>query len=357
MQKETREVRWGILGCAAVAAQVIIPGIQLSRNGVVAAVASRDIAKAQTFRDRFQIPTAYGSYEELLADPTIEAVHIPLPNSLHKEWTIKTALNGKHVLCEKPLASNAEEAQEMVNACATNGVLLMEAFAQRFHLQNVLAKTLIDEGRIGRVMGITAVHSSGRPQMPNDIRLNKNLRGGVLEDKGCYCIDTARFLLATEPVSVFAAMKIGAESGVDERVTALIEFPDEARFYFDTSFLLETGQYQQGYEVLGASGRIAVPFGFTQVQTYRRGEIIDTIVSVTDQSGRTEVIPIKGDHHWKLEVEYFADLILNRKPLSFPGGNGLSNMKVIDAIYRSARTGSPVSLEGPQASVAGRISV
>lgn len=334
-QEKTKAVRWGILSCAGVAGAVIVPGIRLSRNGVVAAVASRTMEKGKAFAEKFEIPVAYGSYEELLSDPSIEAVYIPLPNSLHKEWTIRAAESGKHVLCEKPLASNAEEAQEMVDACASHGVVLMEAFAHRFHPHNVLVRKLIDEGRIGRVLGYTAVHSSARPAREN-IRLSKELGGGVLEDKGCYCLDTARFIFGTEPVSAFAAVKFG-ESGVDERVTALLQFPNDGTAFFDTSFLLGEGTYQQGYEVLGESGRILAPFGFTQVETYRRGEIIDTRIYVTDKSNHVEVIDFKGVHQWQLEVEYFADRILRREPISFPGGDGLLNMRVMDAIYQSAR--------------------
>jgi D-xylose 1-dehydrogenase (NADP+, D-xylono-1,5-lactone-forming) len=347
---ETRQVRWGILGCAGVAATVIVPGIRLSRNGTVSAVASRNKEKARAFADKFGIPVSYGSYEDLLSDPAIEAVYIPLPNSMHKEWTIRAAESGKHVLCEKPLASNAPEALEMVEACAKNNVRLMEAFAHRFHPHNVLAKQLIEEGRIGRPLGYTGVHSSPPPASGN-IRLSKELGGGVLEDKGCYCVNTARFIFGMEPLSVFATVQLG-ETGVDERVTALLEFPNQAKAFFDTSFLLTDGTYQQGYEVLGETGRIVVPFGFTQVETYRRGEIIDTWVYVTDKSNRVEKIDLKGIHQWQLQVEYFADRILNHQPVSFPGEDGLMNMRVMDAIYQSSREGRPVSVDSSRTPMA-----
>jgi len=173
----------------------------------------------------------------------------------------------------------------------------------------------------------------------------------VLEDKGCYCINTARFIFGTEPASVFASVKFGA-TGVDERVTALLEFPDDAKAYFDTSFLLTEGTYQQGYEVLGETGRILVPFGYTQVETYRRGEIIDTWIYVTDNANHVEKIDLKGVHQWQLQVEYFADCVLNRQPISFPAENGIMNMKIMDAIYQSSREGRPVSLSGSQTPVA-----
>ena len=338
-----KQVHWGILGCAGVARAVTIPGIERSRNGTVLAVASRSFDKAQEFSGQFNAERTYGCYEELLGDPDVEAVYIPLPNSMHKEWTLKAAAKGKHVLCEKPLACNAVDSQEMVEACRNRGVLLMEAFAHRFHPHNILVRNLIEEGRIGRVLGMTSNHSSGRPAA-SDIRLSKELGGGILMDKGCYCVNTARFVLGSEPISAFANVVYGDQSGVDERVIALLEFPDEAKVQFDSSFLLASGVYYQGYEVFGESGRILVPIGFAQLPTYRRGEIIDTDIFITDQANQTEKISVKGEHQWKLEVEYFADCVLQTEDIAFPSENGLANMKVIDAIYASGKEARAVAL-------------
>ena len=336
VQDEGRRVRWGVLGSARVALAVTMPGIARSRNGRILAVASRSSDRARELSEQFSIERVYGGYGELLRDADVEAVYIPLPNSLHKEWTIKAAEAGKHVLCEKPLASNARDAQEMIDACRSYGVLLMEAFAHRFHPQNVYVKNLVDEGRIGKVRLITSVHSSGRP-LGNDIRLNKELAGGVLMDKGCYCVNTARFILGSEPLSVAARVVYGDRSGVDERVSAQLEFPGEAVVQFDTSFFLGSAAYHQGYEVFGESGRILVPTGFAQLATYRRNEIVDTEVLVTDDDGNMEKVSIAGEHQWKLEVEYFADRVLLGEAIGHPAENGLANMTVIDAIYTSGR--------------------
>ena len=343
VQDEGRRVRWGVLGSARVALAVTMPGIARSRNGRILAVASRSSDRARELSEQFSIERVYGGYGELLRDADVEAVYIPLPNSLHKEWTIRAAEQGKHVLCEKPLASDAREAQEMVDACRSHGVLLMEAFAHRFHPQNVYVKNLIDEGTIGKIRGITSIISSDRPS-ESDIRLSKELAGGVLMDKGCYCVNTARFLLGSEPLSVFARVLYGDRSGVDERVSALVEFPGEAVLQFDTSFLLGPGVYQQGYEVFGESGRILVPSAFGQLATYRRGEIVDTEVHVTDQAGNTETVRIAGAHQWELEVEHFADCVLRGEGIAYPSENGLANMKVIDAIYVSGGEGRAVAL-------------
>ena len=346
--KEKGRLQWGILGCARVAEAVMVPGIQRSRNGTVAAVASRDLEKSKRFAEKFSIEKAYGSYEELLSDPKIEAVYIPLPNGLHKEWAIRTAEQGKHVLCEKALAANAREAEEVVDVCQKNGVLLTEAYAYRFHPHNRLAKKLVDEGRIGKVLGMTSIHSAGKPP-PGDIRLNKELAGGILGDKGCYCFDTARFLLEAEPTLVYAKIEFGEESGVDERVSVTLHFPDNKFLYFDSSFHLAPGTYCQGYEVFGEKGRIFVPKGFAQLDTYRLGKIVDTYIFVTDNAipgqadARTERIDVKGAHQWQLEAEHFADSILKGE-INFPAENGLAGMRVFDAIFQSGRKGGPVSL-------------
>ncbi len=340
--KENKKISWGILGCARVAKSVLAPGIQRSRNGTLLGIASRSLSAANIFADKFGVSRSYGTYIELIEDPDIDAVYIPLVNSLHKEWTIKAAQKGKHILCEKPLASNAIEAKEMVQVCRGNGVLLMEAFAHRFHPQNVLVKSLIDEGRIGKVIGMTSMHSSGVPSR-DDIRLSKQLSGGVLMDKGCYCVNTARFIFDSEPISVFANISYGKKSGVDERVAAVLEFPNGGQVHFDTSFSLDSESYYQGYEVFGTGGRILVPFGFVQLQTYRFGHIVDTHIFIQDNDG-TQKIDVGGVHQWQLESEYFADVILSGDKLNYPAEDGLLNMRVIDAIYRSGDTGHSESL-------------
>ncbi len=347
---ESKKLQWGVLGCAGVAEAVMVPGIQRSNNGMVSAVASRDLDKARKFAQKFSIEKAYGSYEQLLSDPDVEAVYIPLPNGLHKEWTLRTAENGKHVLCEKALAWNAQEAQEMVDACRKHGVTLMEAYAHRFHPHNRLVKKLVDEGRIGKILGMTSIHSAGRPPSPDNIRLSKDLAGGVLGDKGCYCFNTARFLLETEPTLAFAKIEFGEESGVDERATVTLHFPGNTVLYFDSSFRLAPGKYSQGYQLLGESGSITVPSGYAQLDTYRLGKVVDTSIFVTDhaipgqEDSRTEQIAVKGEHQWQLEAEFFAGLILAGEQLKFPAEDGLANMKVLDAIHKSAREKQPVTI-------------
>ncbi len=219
----TRVVRWGVLGCARVACKAMIPGIQGSCNARVVALGSRSLDKARTVAADFSIERSYGNYLGVLEDPEVDAVYIPLPNSLHKEWTIQAAEHGKQVLCDKPLAGDAGEAAEMIEASSRNGVRLMELFANRFHPQNLEIRKRIEDGQIGQVLWMTSTHSSDFPPT-GDIRLSRELKGGVLMDKGCYSVNTARFLFGAEPVRVYARMQIDPEAGVDVRTTATLEF-------------------------------------------------------------------------------------------------------------------------------------
>jgi len=338
-------LQWGIIGCARIAATALIPGIKNSANGDVLAVASRDLEKAQGYAREFDIARTYGSYEALLDDPEIQAVYVPLPNSLHKEWTIKAAHKGKHVLCEKPIACCAADAQEMSEACRDNGVLLMEAFAQRFHPQYQSAQELIRQGSIGRILRITAAMS--RSIYPaDDIRMNPSLGGGALMDLGCYCINTARYLVGAEPVSVFATQDIGS-SGVDERTTGTLYFPGGEILQFDTNLYMEDMHFEQGCTVYGEKRNIHIPQAFSQVEILRFGRMPEAAFFTTDYrigSHQTETIRIEAAHQWQLEVEFFADRVLTARPIELPGENGVANMRVIDAVVQSARSGAPVEL-------------
>jgi predicted dehydrogenase len=338
-------VQWGIIGCARIAATAMIPGIKGSANGDVLAIASRELEKAKAYADKFQIPRAYGSYEALLDDPEIQAVYVPLPNSLHKEWTIKAAKKGKHVLCEKPIAGCAAHAKEMNTACRKNGVLLMEAFAQRFHPQYQKARALIQEGRIGRILRISAAMSRS-PYPADDIRMNPSLCGGALMDLGCYCINTARHLIGAEPVSVFATQEIGP-SGVDERTTGTLCFPGGEILQFDTNLYLEDKHFEQGFTVYGEKGNIHIPQAFSQVEILRFGRMVEATLFITDHrigDHQTERISIEAVHQWQLELEFFADRVLTERSIESPGENGVANMRAIDAVVQSAQTGVPVEL-------------
>ena len=209
LKHESELVNWGVLGSSAQPRSSSVPGIQRSGNGRVHAVASRTpLGRPASSRGRWERGCAPAGYYELLGDDLVQAVCIALPNSLHKEWTIRAAEAGKHVLCEKPMSTRYADAVEMVDACRRNDVLLMEAFAHRFHPQNVAVKRAVDEGGIGEPTGFVVVHSSSLPQ-PGDIRLSKELDEGVLADKGCCCLNTARLMMGSADVR----LRPGAVSG------------------------------------------------------------------------------------------------------------------------------------------------
>ena len=338
-------LKWGILGCGSVARNVIAPGIRLSNNGVLYAVGSRTNENAQKFAIDLGVERAYGSYEALLEDPDVQAVYIALPNALHMEWTIKAAAKGKHVLCDKQLALNADEAIKMVEACQEHGVQLMEAVFYRFHPQTQAIKKHINDGRIGQLTRISAMHSNTMPAATN-IRLNPELGGGVMGDTGCYCVNLARFYFEAEPTHASATVEIG-DSGVNERVVATLEFSEGRVAQFECSYRLEPGVYIQSYEVFGQRGHVYVPMGYAQVETYREGTIIGSKYYIGNDAAiqpQSECIESDPVHIWQRGLEYFAEKILNDEPIGPPAENGLASVRAIDAIFKSAHEGRTVEV-------------
>jgi len=218
-----RSIRWGVLGVANIGVRTVIPAIQRAPNARLIAIASRTPARAEDAARRLGIPRAHGSYEALLADPEVEAVYIPLPNSLHREWTIRCAEAGKHVLCEKPLALTAREAEEMAAACRQHGVALMEAFMYRFHPRTERVGRLAADGALGDVRMVRAAFTFAVREPDLNIRFRRDLGGGALYDVGCYTINVSRMVLG-EPELAFAAGRVG-DHGVDEQVERSCALP------------------------------------------------------------------------------------------------------------------------------------
>jgi len=320
-----QRLRWGVLGTANIARAAVIPALQHSNNGELVAVASREEEKARAFAAKQGIPRAYGSYEALLAAEDIEAVYIPLPNSLHREWTIKAAEAGKHVLCEKPLALNATECIAMDAAVRQNGVKLMEAFMYRFHPQTEKVLELIHGGAIGEPQMIYAAFTF-RLTNPANIRLQPQLGGGSLMDVGSYCVNVSRTLAGAEPVEVQAYARWG-KTGVDEEMAGVLRFGDGLLAQFSCALTLERREF---YQVAGPEGHIDVPSAFLP-------HTKDTLVY--ERHGRhgaaTHTIP--GVDEYQLEVQHFADCVLHDKPCRYPPAEAAANMRVIEALYRSAR--------------------
>lgn len=327
-------MRFGIVGCANIATGAVIPGILASEKGMVAAVASRGIAKAEETAARFHIPQAYGSYEELLADPDIDAVYIPLPNHLHREWTIRAAEAGKHVLCEKPLALNAEEAQEMVDACARNGVHLAEAFMYRHHPRYARIAEIIASGEIGELRLIRGGFTFCSPTNDGNVRFKRELGGGSLYDVGCYPISAARLLFGREPeaVTVHGFFSPGHDH-VDMMAAGLLEFEGGAASTIDCGMW---ANFRNVLEILGTQGRIEIPSAFTSGDSQNPGPSAAFTV-ITDAAGARQEAVGEGLNAYSLQADAFVDAVRGTKPARFPAQDAVSNMRVLDACLRSAR--------------------
>ena len=220
-----RVVRWGVLGCASIAINRVIPGIAQAGLAALHAVGSRTLSRAQGVAQRFGAPKAYGSYEELLADPDIEAVYIPLPNGLHAEWSIRAMRAGKHVLCEKPISMNASEAREIQAVRDEMGRLCLEAFAYRF---NPVVAKVFQIARSGVLGQLRSIHTCTTfrldPLDPANVRLMADIGGGALYDVGCYAINAQRMIAGREPISAWAAMEWSPRFDVDLAGTAMLDF-------------------------------------------------------------------------------------------------------------------------------------
>lgn len=316
----SERVRWGILSTANIGRRVI-PAIHASRNGEVEAVCSRDLERARAFADEQKIPRAYGSYEELLADKEIDAIYLPLPNSMHAEWSVKCAEAGLPTLCEKPFASDAAEAQSIVDAFELHGVLLAEAFMYRFHPQHAKARAIIAAGGIGDLQIINSSFTFPISDEAN-IRLSKPLAGGALMDVGCYCVNLMRFMAGEEPARVTASARIGVATGVDEALAGTLEFPSGVIGHFDCGL---RAYRQHAYTLKGSRGMIVVPASFVPDKT------ADTVVQHW-QGDEYEEYAIPAIDHYQLMVEDFAAALIEGRPPRFPAADAVSNMAVVDSI-------------------------
>jgi predicted dehydrogenase len=323
----TDTIRWGILSTANIGRKRITPAIQSSQNGKAVAVASRNLEAARAYSKELNIPRYYGSYEELIADPEIDAIYNPLPNHMHAEWSIRCANAGKPVLCEKPLASTATEAQQIVDAFARQNVVLGEAFMYRHHPQTLRVKHMIDDGAIGDLHFVQASFTFALRDNTN-IRLRADMAGGSLMDVGCYCINAMRFMTGEEPEQVGAMARFGAQSQVDEFMVGTLRFPSGVLGYFDCG--LRTPR-KHSYELRGTGGRIVVDEGFTVPPEH------DTTIRAW-QDDRYEEITIPAIDHYQIMVEDFAEALLDNKPLRFPIEDAVDNMRVIDQLLASAKT-------------------
>jgi len=324
----SNKIRWGVISTARIGEVRVIPAIQSSSNGEVIAIASRNLDRAQESADKLNIPKAYGSYGELLADPDIDAIYNPLPNSHHAEWAIKCAEAGKPMLCEKPLAMTADKAQMMVDTFKEKDILFAEAFMYRFHPQTVQVMEWVNSGAIGDVHLINASFNF-RLTYESNIRLNKNLGGGAMMDVGCYCINIMRLVTGEEPIEGKAIAIWGAETEVDEQIVGILKFPSGVLGHLDAS--LRTQRNNQ-YEIRGSEGRIIVSTSFTPL--YDEGA---TVTLILEQGTERQEIILDSDNHYRLMAEDFADALLNNRPPKYDPQDGVENMRVIDMLLDDAQ--------------------
>jgi predicted dehydrogenase len=324
-------VRWGILGTANIALKKVIPAMQRGRMSRVVAIASRDLAKAWAAADAFGIERAYGSYEELLGDPGVEAVYNPLPNHLHVPWSIRAAEAGKHVLCEKPIALSATEARALLGARDRTGVKIGEAFMVRAHPQWAKVRELIDAGRIGD-MRLVVGHFSYYRRDFTDIRSKLDFGGGALMDIGCYPVMLTRWLFNAEPIEVNAQIERDPEMKVDRLVSGLLRF-EKGQASFTCSGQLVP---HQRMNVFGTRARIEVEIPFNPPPDTAARIYVDGGGDLAGRDRETIELPIVDQY--TLQGDRFSEAIRGVGDVPVGLDDAIRNMAVIDALFRSAET-------------------
>jgi predicted dehydrogenase len=328
------EVRWGILSTASIAREKVIPGIQRADRCSVVAIASRNAARATRIAQQAGIPIAHGSYEALLADPTVDAVYIPLPNHLHAEWAIAAARAGKHVLCEKPLALTSADAERMVAVAEAEGVRLMEAFMYRLHPSWVAVRELVGSGRIGRLMAVQSWFSYFNDD-PANIRSIPEFGGGALYDIGCYSVNLSRMLFDSEPTRVRASILRDPVSGVDILTSGLLEFENgSATFTCSTR-----AEDDQRVHVYGTEGRISIGIPFN-IPPDRPTHIYVSHGGEPPVNPATETITFDAADPYSVEAASFAAAILDGRPTPVPPQDAVANLRVIERLFRSGAGGA-----------------
>lgn len=326
------KVKWGVLGVANIAVKKVIPAMQNGEWSKVTAIASRDLAKAESAAEQLKIAQAYGSYEELLADPNIEAVYIPLPNNLHVEWTIKAAVAGKHVLCEKPISMTVAEALPLLKVRNDTRVRIEEAFMVRTHPQWVATLNMIREGRIGTVRSIAGYFSYNNRDLKN-IRNIRETGGGGLMDIGCYMIFFARLIFGAEPKRVVSLIDEHPETNTDILTSALLDFPaGQATFTCSTRIT----PYQR-IQIIGTEGRIEVQIPVNAPPDLPCKVFLDDGSELT--GGSIQTFEFGPCDQYTEQGDQFSQAIREGKEQSLSLEDSIKNMAVIEAIFRSAKTG------------------
>jgi len=326
------KVRWGVLSTSQFALKLAVPAMQKSEWCDTRAIASRDRKKAEEAARRMGIPKAYGSYEELLQDPEIEAIYNPMPNHLHVPWSIKAAEGGKHVLCEKPLSVTVAEARELQRVQEKTGMKIGEAFMVRTHPQWLRARELVRSGRIGKLRSIAGYFSYFNRDAGN-IRNNPDIGGGGLLDIGCYPITTSRLIYGEEPTRVVSLIERDPEMKIDRLASVILDFPSgHAIFTCSTQVV----PYQR-MNLIGTKGRIEIEIPFNAPNDRPCRIFIDDGGDLSGKTISTETFPVCDQY--TLQGNLFSRAIRENFEVPVPVTDAVMNMAVIEAAFRSAESG------------------
>lgn len=322
-------VRWGVIGCAAIAVNRVMGAMPDAKLTQLVAVASRSLDRAREVAAQFDLPKAYGSYDELLADPEIEAVYIPLPNGLHAEWSIKALRAGKHVLCEKPLAMDAEEARQIQAVRDETGLICLEAFAYRFNPVVAEAFQIANSGELGELRFMHTVSTYlMETHDPENVRLQADIGGGALYDMGCYAINAQRMMAGREPLTAWATMQWSERFDVDMAGTAMLDFGDGLLGTVQWGF---NAPYGGPFSVVGERGRLTGTYGW--------GPPVDQPAMILQVDGKHEEIYVKRANDYTGEVEDLSKAIRGLHAPAYAWEPLDANMRVIDACYASYNSG------------------
>ena len=333
-----KKLRWGVLSTANIGLKKVLPAMQLGRYTSVDAIASRDLNKARDAAAELGIPKAYGSYEELLADPEIDAIYNPLPNHLHVPWTIKAALAGKHVLCEKPISLTVEEAKTLLAVREHTGVKIGEAFMIRSYTQWLRVGEMLREGRIGKLRAVMGFFSYFNDD-PANIRNHVESGGGALLDIGCYCIQASRYAFGQEPARVVGLVERDPAMKIDRLTSAILDFQGGQAIFTCSTQLIP---YQRMH-FLGTKGRIEIEIPFNAPKDRPTRLFIDADGDLFGGGTTTENF-LTADQY-TMQGDAFSRAVLDGTEVPVPLEDAIANMAVIEAVFRSGETGQ---WESPQ---------
>ena len=332
---KSTKIRYAVVGLGYIAQIAVLPAFAKAKNSELTALVSDDNVKLQKLSKKYKVPYTYSyeGFDECLRSGQIDAVYIALPNSMHRDYTVRACQAGIHVLCEKPLAVTEAECKEMISAASDNGVKLMTAYRLHFEQANMKAVEIVQAGKLGEVRAFNSVFTMQVKE--GDIRLQKELGGGTLYDIGIYCINAARYLFKDEPIEVFGFSANNGEKRfkeVDEMFSAVLRFPDERLASFTTSF---GASDISAYQIVGTEGNLTVD------PAYEFAAALKHYLTIKGKT-RERVFP-KRDQ-FAPELIYFSDCVINDKQPEPSGEEGLADVRIIEALYRSAASGEPLRL-------------